>query len=258
MITLVRAVSPRLGDCELTHVTRRPIDVAVARAHHAAYTAALRDAGARVEELPPLPDAADGVFVEDTAIVLDELALVLRPGVASRRVETASVAQALAAHRPVYAVAGDARIEGGDVLRVGRTLYVGQSGRTDARGVAELIRLTRPFGYTVRPVAVCGCLHLKTACTFAPPNVVVLNAAWVDAEAFRDFTVIGVAADEPFGANTLTVGAVTLVSAASPQTELRLQAAGVVTRRLDVAELEKAEAGLTCLSLVFGSGGSVR
>lgn len=254
MIALVRAVSPRLGDCELTHVVRRPIDVTLARAQHTGYVAALRGAGARIGELPPLPEAADGVFVEDTAIVLDELALVLRPGVASRRVETPSVAQALAAHRPVYEVSGDARIEGGDVLRIGRTLYVGQSGRTDARGVAELIRLTQPFGYTVRPVTVRGCLHLKTACTFAPPNVVVLNPAWVDAGVFRDFTVIAVAAEEPFGANTLTVGTVTLVSAASPQTERRLQGAGVVTRRLELAELEKAEAGLTCLSLVFAAG----
>jgi dimethylargininase len=251
MIALVRAVSPALGNCELTHVTRQPIDPVRASAQHEGYVAVLRELGARIEYLPPLPGLPDGVFVEDTAVVLDEIAIMARPGARSRQHETATVAEALGRHRATAELVGDERLEGGDVLRIGRTLYVGQSTRTNASGLARLRELTQPWGYEVRPVVVQGCLHLKTACTFIPPHWIVANPAWVEVGEFRDVTVLLVSRGEPFAGNTLTLGAVTLVSAGAPQTERILAAAGVVTRRLDVSELHKAEAGLTCLSLLF-------
>lgn len=255
MLALIRAVSPRLALCELTHLARQEIDPTLARAEHEHYVATLRALGARIELLPPLPESPDAVFVEDTAVVLDEVAVIARPGAGSRQHETATVARALQAHRPIAELVGDERLDGGDVLRIGCVLYVGQSGRTNAPGLARLRQLAQPFGYEVRPVEMTGCLHLKTACTFIPPRFVVANPAWVDAGTFRDFTVIPVSDGEPFAANTLTVGRVTLVNRGAPRTERRLHAAGIATRRLDLSELQKAEAGLTCLSILIGDAG---
>lgn len=253
IVALVREVGPRLAECVLTHQSRVQIDVDRARAQHAAYCELLASLGARLEPLPPLPDAPDGVFVEDTAVVLDELAVICRPGVPSRQVETASVAAALERYRPVRMLSGDGSLEGGDVLRVGRTLYVGRSGRTTAAGIEALGREVAPYGYAVQGVELDGCLHLKSACTFVPPNLLVVNPAWVDPRVFAGLTTLRVPDDEPTGANTLTLGGVTLVGAAFPGTAKRLERRGVPTRLADVSELAKAEGALTCSSVIVRS-----
>jgi dimethylargininase len=253
MVALVRDVSPRLPDCELTHLTREAIDLDRARAQHAAYCHALAGLGARVEPLPALPDAPDGVFVEDTAVVVDELAVICRPGVASRRQETATMAGALAAFRPVRHLPSDACLEGGDVMQVGRRVYVGRSGRTNAAGIEALRAHLEPFGYRVEGVDLDGCLHLKTACTFVPPDLVVVNPAWIDPAVFTGLTVLTVPREEPFGANTLTLGGVTLVGAAFPGTAARLQAHGIRTQAVDLSELAKAEGALTCSSVILSA-----
>jgi dimethylargininase len=250
-LAFVRAVSPRLAHCELTHLARAAIDPACAQRQHRAYTEALRKLSCRLEWLPPLPEHADGVFVEDTAVVVPEVAVVTRPGVDSRRGETPSVAAALTAHVQVRQLAAPACLEGGDVLRIGRTLYVGISGRSNPQGVAQLTAALAPFGYAVQAVAMSGCLHLKSACSFIPPDRLLVNPAWVDPAAFGAPVQIAVDESEPYAANTLTVGGTTLVSAAYPLTRGRLEAAGVATRVLDVSELHKAEAALTCMSLLL-------
>jgi dimethylargininase len=251
MRALVREVSPHLARCELTYLERAAIATERAQREHRGYTQALQALGCQLEWLVPLPEHADGVFVEDTAVVLPELAVITRPGAASRRGETASVAAALERWRPVLRLAPPACLEGGDVLQIGRTLYVGVSGRTNAAGADELARLVAPLGYRVQPCAVRGCLHLKSACSFIPPDTLLLNPEWVDARAFDAPRIITVAAGEPYGANTLTCGGTTLVSAAYPQTLRRLQTAGVQCQVLEVSELHKAESALTCMSLMF-------
>ncbi len=250
VVALVREVSPRIAECQLTHLGRVPIDLDIALAQHRGYCDLLASLGATVEAMTALPDAPDGVFVEDTAVVVDEVAIITRPGVASRTRETESAAAALAPYRALRFLSNAATLEGGDVMRVGRTLYVGRSGRTNQAGIDELSELLHPFGYTVHGVALEGCLHLKTACTFVPPHFVVANPAWVDVEAFSGTTAIAVAADEPFAANTLTVGGVTLVPSHSPRTAERLAAKGVTTRLVELSELAKAEGALTCSSLI--------
>lgn len=249
-VALVREVSPRLAECELTHLGRQPIDIARAAAQHHVYCDVLAELGARILTLPPLPDAPDGVFVEDTAVVLDELAVMARPGVASRADETASTAATLSTLRPLRWLSDHATLEGGDVMRVGRVLYVGQSGRTNQAGIDELAALLAPVGYHVRAVALHGCLHLKTACTFVPPNIVLANTSWVDPSIFRDCSLVAVAEGEPFGANTLTLGGVTLVPSHSPKTAARLAGRDILTRPVDLSELAKAEGALTCSSLI--------
>ena len=137
------------------------------------------------------------------------------------------------------------------MLRIGRTLYVGATGRTNPAGVAALADGLRPFGYAVREVGLRGCLHLKSACTFIPPDVVLVNPSWTDPAAFDVGAVLAVDPHEPFAANTLTLRGLTLVSSAYPRTQRALQAAGIVTRAVEVGELHKAEAALTCMSLLL-------
>ncbi len=252
MIAFVREVSPLLARCELSLIERVSLDAARAHRQHQRYVAELQALGCQLEWLPPLAEHADGVFVEDTAVLLPEIAVITRPGVASRRGEVESVATVLARHVPLARLGEPATLEGGDVLLVGRNLYVGASGRSNATGVAQLGAAVAPFGYSVRAVPLTGCLHLKSAATFIPPDMLLVNPRWVDPAVFAATVPLAVDADEPCGANTLTVGGVTLVSSAYPRTQRRLEQAGVTTRALEVDELHKAEAALTCMSLMLG------
>jgi dimethylargininase len=250
LIALVREVSPRMGACELTHVTRSAINLEAAKLEHDRYTRTLAQLGATVRYLPALADFPDSVFVEDTAVVLPEIAIATRPGVDSRQGEVPSCAAVLEQMRPVIRLSAPACLEGGDVLRVGRTIYAGLSSRSNPAGVSALRQALQPFGYVIQPLEVENCLHLKSACTFVPPHFIIANPAWVDVEAFREWTLIPVDDEEPFGANTLAIGALALVSASYPRTELRLRKAGIATRSLDISQLHKAEAGLSCLSII--------
>jgi dimethylargininase len=252
-LALTRAVPDSIARCELTHLSRTPIDLARARAQHAAYERALASAGCEVLRLPSLPDHPDSVFVEDVAVVLDELAIATRPGAASRRGEVASAAQALGAHRRVLALGGDATLDGGDVLALGRTLFVGLTRRTNLAGARQLREWVAPFGYVVTELAIEGALHVKTALTRASEHALLVNPRWLPAARFGDFTRIEVDDREPFAANVLWLrGATTLCGAAFPRTNERLRAHGVHVTELDVSELAKAEAGLTCCSLLVG------
>jgi dimethylargininase len=249
MIGFVRELSPSLERCELSYLARVSIDAARARRQHQGYVAALSACGCELRWLPSLPQHPDGVFVEDTAVVLPQLTVIARPGAVSRRAEVDSVAATLSQHTPLVAVRAPATLEGGDVLRIGRRLYVGLSGRTNDAGIAQLAAALAPFEYTVHGVALRGCLHLKSAATFIPPATLLVNPEWVDPALFEVQRVVHVA--EPFGANTLTLGGVTLVSSDYPATQERMRAAGIATRALEVSELHKAEAALTCMSLIF-------
>jgi dimethylargininase len=250
-VALMRAVPPTLADCELTFRRREPIDVGQAIAQHAAYAALLRSLGLEVLELPADPALPDCCFVEDTAVVLDELALLARPGAVSRRGELPVVAEALAAYRRLERTAPPATIEGGDVLRVGHTLFVGRSARTNDAGIARLTAVAEPLGYRVVPVPVTGCLHLKSAVSALDHGRVLANSAWVDMLPFRGLEVLQVAPEEPAAANVLRVEGWVIGHAGFPRTLDRVAALGYAVRTLDVSEFLKAEAALTCKSLLF-------
>ncbi len=238
------------GDCALTFLAREPIDTVEARRQHAAYRAALHDAGCTVVNLPAGAGMPDAVFVEDAAIVLRDVAVMARPALATRLAEVAAVAHALAPYRAPAFIQPPATLEGGDVLVIGRRIFVGLSSRTNRAGFDQLAGIATPHGYDVADVAVPACLHLKTAVTALDGETVVINPRWLDAAAFSEFRQIETPPDETFAANTLSAGGIVHVSKRWPRTASLIEAAGYRTRPLDICEFEKAEGGLTCLSLI--------
>ena len=250
---VTRAVSPALGRCELSHIERTPIDVALAITQHHQYLRALDAAGCRVLTLPEQAGLPDSVFVEDVAIVLDEVAVMTRPGAPSRRPEVASVAELLRHHRPLEAIEEPGTLDGGDVLRIDRRLYVGQSARSNTDGIAQLRKLLAAHGYAVQGVAMRHCLHLKSAVTALDEHTVLLQPAWVDRGCFADFRIIEVDPGEAHAANVLRIDDALIMPANFPRTRQRLLDAGFKVTAVDVSELQKAEGAVTCCSLVFRS-----
>jgi dimethylargininase len=249
-VALTRAVSPSIARCELTHLMRQPIDWRWAGRQHRRYEQVLTSLGCGVTRLPAEPALPDAVFVEDTAVVLDEVAVIARPGARSRRPETASVAAALAAYRPLTHIEAPGTLDGGDVLPIGERVFVGCSRRSNRAGRVQLRTLLAPHGYRVIEVAMRDCLHLKSAVTAVAGRTLLIQRAWVDADAFRGFRLIDVHPAEPFAANALRVARTVLLPAAWRRTRRRLEARGLAVRGVDVSELAKAEGGVTCCSLV--------
>ena len=253
MIALTHLPSPQMESCELTHISRSPIDIALALRQHEAYCEMLRRCGAEVRVLDvnlPLPDCA---FIEDTAIVLDEVAVLASMGAESRHAEPAAIAPALRQYRELERVELPATLEGGDVLRIGKKLLVGVSSRTNLAGIAPLKAIARRHGYDVLPVPVHGCLHLKTACTALPDETLLVNPAWVDTEALREFELLPVPQAEPWAANVLPLNNHVCLAASHPQTAELVRSRGFNVQTVDLSEFAKAEAGVTCLSLLLAS-----
>jgi dimethylargininase len=244
-------VSSALGECELTHIARAPIDMERARAQHAAYEKALTDMGCAVKRLAAGDEMPDSVFIEDMAVVLNEVAVIARPGAESRRGEIQAVLLAVQPYRPLLRIEPPGTLDGGDVLVVGRSLFVGVTGRTNADGVAQMRVAAGRFGYDVRAVAVRGCLHLKSAVTAVDDETLLIQREWAPADAFRAFDLIDVHPLEPTAANVVRVGGSLLYAAGFPRTCDILAARGLNVRTVDVSELAKAEGAVTCCSLIF-------
>jgi dimethylargininase len=251
LTAITRAVSQSINDCQLAFVERQPIDIAKAIAQHHQYEASLASLGIAVISLRAAPDLPDAVFVEDPAIVLDEVAIMTRMGVESRRGESASLAEAIARFRPLRWIAEPGTLEGGDVVRIGCTLFVGRSARTNDAGIAQLARESAPFGYAVRAVEMRTCLHLKSACTYLGRDTLLANRGCVDLGPFGNARVIEVAPGEPAAADVLAIGDTAIVPASFPETARILGRAGWHVLPIEVSELQKAEAGVTCMSLIF-------
>jgi len=251
-IAVTRAVSRAIVSCELTHLDRVPIDLDVARAQHESYCDALEQLGCELVRLPEEPALADSVFVEDTALVFDEVAVLMRPGAASRRPEVESVGAALEALRPIVRIEGPGTLDGGDVIVIERDVYVGLSSRSDGEGVEELGRLLQAHGYRVRGVELADCLHLKTAACWIGGNTIVANPAWIDPNVLGERRVIEIDPAEPFSANAFPVAGKVVHADSFARTRKRLEAAGFSVAPVPASELAKAEGGVTCCSLILG------
>ena len=251
LTAITRAPSPALADCELTFLAREPIDLGKAVAQHHAYEKMLADLGARLIRLPAEPELPDSMFVEDPALVLDELAVIFPLGAGSRRAEAPSLAAALRPFRELQYVTLPGTVEGGDVLRVGRRLFVGRTARSNADGIAQLSALVASHGYRVVGVPVTGCLHLKSAVTALDEHTLLANRAWFDSSFFLGYDWLDVAPMEPHAGNALTLSGTVIFPASFPRTCARIEARGFTVVTLDISELQKAESGLTCSSLLF-------
>lgn len=251
LLALTRPVSPSIVRCELTHRERVPIDPERAAAQHREYERVLEAVGCRLVPVPGAPELPDAVFVEDTAVVTDEVAVLARPGAGSRRPETEAVAPILAGYRTVRRIREPGTLDGGDVLRVGRDVFVGVSQRTNREGAAQLRSVLEPLGYRVHDVPFAGCLHLKTAATAIDDGTMVLNPDWVDPGRFPGYRTIEVDPAEPFAANVLRIGDTVIMAAGHPATAGRISSAGARVVEVDVSELAKAEAGVTCCSVLL-------
>jgi dimethylargininase len=247
LVAITRAVSEKLAELYPA------VDVDLARRQHAAYCDLLRQQGARVRCLDFSVDHGDSCFIEDTAVVVDELAVLTTMGARHRREEPREVEPVLREYRPIERVADEAKIEGGDVLRIDHEIFVGRSARTDRAGVDELRRILAPRGYRVVEVEVRDGLHLKTAVTAIDAGTLLANREWVDIDALRRPAVIDVDAGEPLAANVLRIGQHVVMNAACPATVARVRARFSNVQALDISEFAKADGGLTCLSLIFAA-----
>jgi dimethylargininase len=251
MLALTHLPSPKLEQGQRTHIARTAIDHELARRQHAEYCEMLRRAGAAVTVLDANLLMPDCVFIEDTAIVLDEVALLASMGALSRRDEPAGIEPELRKHREVHRIDLPATIEGGDVLLVGRTLLVGLSSRTNAAGAAALQAMVTRFGYRVVGVPVRGCLHLKSACTALPDGSLLVNPEWLEPQAIQGFEMLPVPKDEPWAANTLPIGQTVCLAAEHAAAADMIRKRGFRVESFDHSEFAKAEGGVTCLSILL-------
>ncbi len=250
---ITRAVSRNIAKCELTFRCRELISYERAVRQHDEYCGLLRYRGVEVVTLGASDRYPDCCFVEDTAVVIDELAIIASMGAASRRGEITDAEKVLSQHREIARVSPPATIDGGDVVRAGKRIFVGLSRRTNAEGVEALTRLARPFDYSIVPVHVSGSLHLTTACSVIDDETVILNSRWVDASPFEGMRVLHVAEDEPWAANTMRVAGAVCVEAGATQTADLIHRHHADIEVLNISEFRKAEGSLSCLSIIFSA-----
>ncbi|MCI0553244.1 MAG: arginine deiminase family protein [Anaerolineae bacterium] len=253
LLAITRDVSPRFNECEITHIDRLPIDVNVAQSQHRGYVQALKELGCAVLELSAEADLPDSVFVEDTAVVLPEIALITRPGADSRKPETESITRALRPYRELVLIESPATVDGGDVLVVGKNIYVGMSTRSNTVAVEQMNHLLGKYGYEAQGVEMHDCLHLKTAVTRVDDQTLLINRKWVDVENFEGFDLIYVDESEPFAANCLPINDSIIFPVAFPKTAAKLEARGYRIKPVVVDELAKAEGAVTCCSLIVAN-----
>jgi dimethylargininase len=251
LVAITRKVSPRMSECQLTHLERAPIDVNLAAEQHQAYEKCLEGLGCSVTSLPAEPNLPDSVFVEDAAVVFDEVAILARPGAESRRAEVASIAKALEPSRKLAGIEAPGTLDGGDVLTVGKQVFVGLSRRTNQAGIEQMRVRLEPHGYSVESVPVERCLHLKSAVSQVAERTLLINPKWMETAAFRGFELIEVDPAEPFASNALLVSGAVIYPAAYGGTRRRLEERGLRVVPVEVSELAKAEGGVTCCSLIL-------
>lgn len=248
---ITHTISPQLNQCQLSFREREPIDIQLASRQHAAYCEMLRRQGLDVIELSANHLYPDSVFVEDNAVVVDEVAVICRMGAESRRAEVEAIEAELSKYRQTIRLEAPATLEGGDVLRMGKKIFVGKSARSNSAGIRALSEILSPYGYQVIPVAVSGCLHLKSACTALDDYTIIANPRWLDPAPFQEYKIVPVCKEEPEAANVLRVNHAVCMMENFPKTVRRVKDLGCRVDTIDISELLKAEAGLTCSSIIF-------
>ena len=250
LTAITREVNAAIGSCELTFLPRVKIDTAVVLQQHQQYQAALSSLGCEIVAVPTEPGLADSVFIEDTAFVLDEVAVLCRPGAESRRAEVAGVEGLLKKYRRTASIQPPGTLDGGDLLRVGKVIYAGLSTRSNRSGIAQLSSIVADYGFSVKTVETTKCLHLKSAVSAVAPDSLLINSDWISRSAFGDCELIDVDREEAHAANALLVGRNVIYPSSFPRTMQKLATRGIEVIPVDMSELQKAEGAATCCSLI--------
>jgi dimethylargininase len=248
---VTRDINSAMGNCELTFLPRSDIDVGRARQQHQQYQSALSEMGCAVLTVPTAPGLSDSVFIEDTALVLDEVAVLCRPGAASRRAEVVGVESVLRQYRDLVSIQAPGTLDGGDLLVVGKIIYAGLSTRSNKSGIEQLQRIVVDYGFSVISVETTECLHLKSAVCEVAPGLLLINPGWIEKSLFKEYELLDVDKEEAHGANALLVGRGLIYPTSFPRTVEKLIARGIDVTLVDLSELQKAEGAVTCCSLIF-------
>lgn len=251
LTAITRKISPNFNQCQLTHLGRQTIDIEKAIHQHHCYENILSSLGVEIISLSAEEGLPDAVFVEDMAVVFDEVAVITRPGAESRRGETASIEKEFSNYRKTIRIQPPATLDGGDVLVIGKKVCIGLSLRSNIKGLQQMHTHLTQYGYEVKGVEVHDCLHLKSAVTRVTDHMLLINPAWIDKSQFKEFDLIEVDPSEPYAANGLLVSNQLIYPNAYPKTLARLQQAGIKVITLDISEIAKAEGAVTCCSLIF-------
>jgi dimethylargininase len=251
LTAITRDVNENVGNCELTFLPRVTIDAGLASQQHQQYQSALSSLGCAIVTVPTESGLADSVFVEDTAMVLDEIAVMCLPGAESRRAELTGVGDVLQQYRTLASIQPPGTLDGGDLLRVGKVIYAGLSARSNQSGIGQLRHIVADYGYSVEAVETTKCLHLKSAVSEVAPDTLLINPNWTNKSAFANCELIDVDAEEPHAANALRVGSGVIYPSSFPRTTEILARRGVNVTPVDLSELQKAEGAVTCCSLIL-------
>ena len=250
-IALTHVISPNINDCMLSFRDREPIDYRLAVKQHDNYCSALRELGLEVIELSVNSSFPDCTFIEDTAVVVDEIAIMCRIGTKSREAESIGIEPELAKYRNIMKIQAPATLDGGDVLKIGKKIFVGNSFRTNTEGIESFKNILTPFGYHIIPVPMKDCLHLKSAVTALDDTTILACTKWLDTSLFSDYKIIDVPDSEAHAANSLYINGTVIVHEGYPETINILKNNGLAVKTVDISELLKAESGLTCSSIIF-------
>lgn len=251
LTAVTREIDSSLGSCELAFLPRASIDIALAQQQHLQYQSVLSSLGCEIVVVPTEPGLSDSVFIEDTAIVLDQIAVLLRPGAESRRPEVTSIEKVLQQHRTLRSIQSPGTVDGGDLLRVGNGIFAGHSTRTNQSGIEQLQQIVGDYGYVVKTVETAKCLHLKSAVSEVAPGTLLINPDWISHAAFGDYELIDIDKSESHAANALRVEQSVIYPSSFPRTLDRLATRGINVMPVELSELQKAEGAVTCCSLIF-------
>ena len=251
LTAITRDVNENMGNCELTFLPRVKINAGLTLQQHQQYQSALSALGCEIVTVPTESGLADSVFIEDTAMVLDEIAVMCLPGAESRRAEVAGVGDVLQQYRTLASIQPPGTLDGGDLLRVGKVIYAGLSSRSNRSGIEQLRCIVADYGFSVETVETTKCLHLKSAVSEVAPDTLLINPNWINKSAFANYELIDVDEEEPHAANALRVGSSVIYPSSFPRTMENLAQRGINVTPIDLSELQKAEGAVTCCSLVF-------
>ena len=254
-IAITRDVNRAIRSCELTFLPRVSIDPDLAQRQHEQYQAALASLGCEILVIPTEQGLADSVFIEDTALVLDEIAVLLRPGSRSRRPELAGVERILKRYRSIESITAPGTVDGGDLLCVGKVIFAGRSSRSNENGIEQLRNIVSDYGYSVNTVETTKCLHLKSAISAVAPGTLLINPDWVSRSAFDAYDLVDTDAQEAHAANALLVGQSVIYPSSFPRTTDALVGRGIDVIPVELSELQKAEGAVTCCSLLVSDPG---